>query len=164
MQEVLEGTSIIDYFEKDHNRLDGLFENFHEWKLKDYARAREYFVAFKFGLQRHIVWEEDILFPIFEEATGLVNQGPTYVMRYDHRIIGEKLEAIHKKVQMKDPNSDVEEKELLSILTLHNEKEEQILYPAIQAIVDKAGNIQEVFKKMREIPEERYQKCCGTHA
>jgi iron-sulfur cluster repair protein YtfE (RIC family) len=163
MQEVLEEKSIVDYFEKDHNRLDDLFEDFNRWKSKDYLKAKEFFVAFKFGLQRHIVWEEEILFPIFEEATGMIDEGPTYVMRREHRMIGEKLEAIHKKVQIKDPNSDAEEKELLSILTLHNEKEERILYPAIQHIVEQKENIQEIFKKMRDIPEERYKTCCGTH-
>jgi hemerythrin superfamily protein len=70
---------------------------------------------------------------------------------------------MEKKVQVKHVNSDAAEKELLSILALHNEKEEKVLYPAIQHIVEEAGNIQEVFKKMREIPEERYQKCCGSH-
>jgi regulator of cell morphogenesis and NO signaling len=153
--------SITEYFETDHNRLDELFENFQKWKSKDYSKAKEYFVSFKFGLQRHIIWEEEILFPLFENATGLFNEGPTRIMRLEHRMIGDKLEIIHKKVQAKDPNSDRDEKDLLMLLSSHNEKEEKILYPAIEQIADKSGASKEVFKKMREIPEERYQTCCG---
>ncbi|HSE39257.1 MAG TPA: hemerythrin domain-containing protein [Acidobacteriota bacterium] len=160
MKEVVEATSISAYYEQDHNRLDELFANFQEWKRKDFLRAKELFVAFKFGLQRHIVWEEEVLFPLFEEATGLFNEGPTQVMRLEHRMIADKLELIHKKVQVKDPNSDVEERELLSILSSHNDKEEKILYPAIDQIAEQSGATNDVFKKMREIPEERYKTCC----
>jgi iron-sulfur cluster repair protein YtfE (RIC family) len=160
MKEAVEATSISIYYEEDHDRLDQLFRKFQEFKTKDFSRAKEFFVSFKFGLQRHIVWEEEVLFPLFENATGLVDQGPTYVMRLEHRLIGEKLELIHKKVQLKDPNSDSEEQELLSILSSHNDKEEKVLYPAIDQIAQQSGKTNEVFKQMREIPEERYKTCC----
>jgi iron-sulfur cluster repair protein YtfE (RIC family) len=160
MEQALKAKSISDYFEKDHDRLDELFKDFQKFKTTDFLRAKEFFVAFKFGLQRHIIWEEEILFPVFEKATGLFNEGPTHVMRLEHRMIGEKLESIHKKVQKKDPNSDQEEKELLLILSNHNEKEEKILYPAIDELAERLGTTNEIFKKMREIPEERYQNCC----
>jgi hypothetical protein len=39
-------------FEQDHDRLDALFTTFQEQKRKDFAKAKEAFVAFKFGLQR----------------------------------------------------------------------------------------------------------------
>jgi regulator of cell morphogenesis and NO signaling len=76
-------------------------------------------------------------------------------------MIGEKLEAIHKKVQIADPNSDKEENELLAILAAHNGKEENVLYPAIDQLVERLEMADEVFKRMQDIPEERYQKCCG---
>jgi regulator of cell morphogenesis and NO signaling len=159
--EQVEVKSVSEYYERDHDRLDNLFVNFQKAKRQDFTKAKEYFVAFKFGLQRHIIWEEDILFPLFEKETGLVNQGPTFVMRYEHRMIGEKLEAIHKKVQVADPNSDNEENELLGILSSHNDKEENVLYPAIDQLVERLECADDVFKRMQEIPEERYQKCCG---
>ncbi|TKB86421.1 MAG: hypothetical protein E8D43_06170 [Nitrospira sp.] len=93
-------------FEQDHDRLDALFTTFQEQKRKDFAKAKEAFVAFKFGLQRHIVWEEDVLFPKWEENSGMAEGGPTQVMRTEHRMIGDCLEAIHQKVQAQDPDSD----------------------------------------------------------
>ncbi len=159
--EQVEAKSITEYYEKDHDRLDNLFVNFQKSKHQDFTLAKEYFVAFKFGLQRHIIWEEEILFPLFEKQTGLVDQGPTFVMRHEHRMIGEKLEAIHKKVQLADPNSDKEENQLLTILSAHNDKEENILYPAIDHLIGRLEMVDEIFKRMQEIPEERYQKCCS---
>lgn len=152
--------TITDYFEQDHDRLDGLFKNFQNYKHSNYLRAKEYFVQFKFGLQRHIIWEEEVLFPLFEEKTGIDDCGPTKMMQNDHRQIGELLEAIHRKVQKSDPESDMEERMLVGLLGLHNQKEEKILYPAI----DRMTNAEEkhtVFSKIQNIPPERYEKCCN---
>lgn len=155
-------TSITQYYEDDHDRLDGLFKNFQSLKGTDFPRAKESFVQFKFGLQRHIVWEEEILFPLFERKTGMPpNMGPTAVMRMEHKEIGQHLEAIHQKVKNGDPNSDESEKGLLKALGLHNQKEEQILYPAIDQHLTNAER-EQVFTQMREIPEERYQTCCQS--
>lgn len=156
----MEKVTVSQYFEADHDRLDELFRNFQKLKTTDYPKAKEFFKEFKFGLQRHIVWEEDILFPLFEEKTG-ASSGPTYVMRQEHREIGKQLEEIHKKVQVADPNSDAEERKLLDVLSLHNQKEENILYPAIDHCVTDMDT-QEVFNSMQNIPEERYALCCQS--
>jgi regulator of cell morphogenesis and NO signaling len=153
--------NIKTYFEKDHDRLDELFRNFQKLKRVDYSKAKEFFKEFKFGLQRHIVWEEEILFPMFEQKTGMAYNGPTRVMRIEHRQIGEYLESIHKKVQQQDLNSDEEEHRLLSLLSLHNQKEEYILYPAIDKSLSDAERAA-VFATMKNIPEERYKVCCGN--
>jgi len=156
----MEEETIKSYFEADHDRLDGLFTNYQLWKREDFPRAKEAFVAFKFGLQRHIVWEEEILFPLFESKTG-ITQGPTKVMRSEHKQIAEHLEAIHKKVQKADPKTDTEEQALLTTLSLHNMKEEQILYPAIDSFMTQADRTA-VFDAMKKIPEERYLYCCES--
>lgn len=153
--------TIRQYFEEDHDRLEDLFKNFQKFKRSDYPRAREFFVAFKFGLQRHIVWEEDILFPLFEQKTGMTMGGPTFVMRLEHKEIAEHLETIHKKVKTSDPESEKEESNLLSVLSIHNQKEENILYPAIdQSATDE--DREKVFTAMKNIPEERYLTCCES--
>lgn len=155
--------SIKIYFEADHDRLDELFRNFQKLKRVDYPKAKGFFKEFKFGLQRHIVWEEEILFPLFEQKTGLIDNGPTQVMRIEHRQIGEYLEAIHKKVQKQDPDSDEEEQMLLSLLSVHNQKEENILYPAIDTVITDTERTA-AFTAMNTLPEERYKTCCGDHS
>ena len=151
-------TTITEFYEADHDRLDGLFKGFQKWKRTDFPRAKEAFVAFKFGLQRHIVWEEEILFPLFEEKVGM-SFGPTHVMKMEHREIAQHLESIHKKVQAANPDSDKEEQNLLSVLKLHNEKEESILYPTMDRVVSEEEK-SKVFEEMRNMPEERYLVCC----
>ena len=148
-------------FEQDHDRLDALFTTFQQQKRKDVAKAKDAFVEFKFGLQRHIVWEEDVLFPKCDENSGMAEGGPTQVMRTEHRIIGECLEAIHQKVQANNPDSDLEEQRLVDVLKSHNMKEERILYPSIDQVITDQERA-ELYQAMKEIPEERYRTCCGS--
>jgi regulator of cell morphogenesis and NO signaling len=103
-----------------------------------------------------------VLFPFFEKNTGFTRGGPTEVMRQEHRQIGESLETLHKKVQQSDPNSDEQEKQILNLLASHNNKEENILYPSIDALAKEPGKIEEIFQAMRDIREERYLTCCKT--
>ena len=157
-----EQNTISKFFEKDHDRLDELFKTFQQLKRSDFPKAKEAFKAFKSGLQRHIVWEEDLLFPLWEEKTGMSDSGPTPVMRNEHRQIGQLLEAIHGKVAAQNPDSDQEEQALLDMLGSHNRKEERALYPAIDQVAG-AGERETVFQNMENIPEERYKLCCGQH-
>ena len=157
-----EQKTITEFFEQDHDRLDELFKTFQQSKRSDFPKAKEAFKDFKFGLQRHIVWEEDLLFPIWEQKTGMSDSGPTPVMRNEHRQIGQQLEAIHQKVAGQNLDSDQEEEALLDLLGSHNRKEERALYPAIDQVVS-AEEREGVFLNLTNIPEERYKLCCGGH-
>lgn len=157
-----EQKTISEFYEQDHDRLDELFKTFQKMKRSDFPKAKEAFKVFKFGLQRHIVWEEDVLFPLWEEKTGMSEGGPTFVMRAEHRQIGQQLEAVHDKVGDQNPDSDQEEQALLDLLGSHNMKEERVLYPAIDQLTS-AEEREIVFRNMKNIPEERYKLCCGQH-
>jgi iron-sulfur cluster repair protein YtfE (RIC family) len=144
----------------DHDRLDELLETYRRLKRVDFAQARQAFREFKFGLQRHIIWEETVLFPLFEGKTGMRDFGPTAVMRAEHREIGRCLEALHEKVRLQDADSDQEEQALLRALAAHNQKEENVLYPAIDRLSSEEERAA-AFKAMEELPEEAYRTCCG---
>jgi iron-sulfur cluster repair protein YtfE (RIC family) len=154
-------TTVQASYGEDHDRLDGLMASYRQWKHTDFGRAREAFKEFNKGLKRHILWEESILFPLFEEKTGMRALGPTVVMRAEHRDIGRWLEALHDKVRRHDVATEPEEDALCRTLLAHNQKEENVLYPALDRMLtveEKAA----VFKKMEELPEESYQTCCGS--
>ena len=155
-----EQKTITEFFEQDHDRLDDLFKTFQQSKRPDFAKAKEAFQGFKVGLQRHIVWEEDLLFSLWEKKTGMTESGPTPAMRNEHRQIGQQLEAIHRKVADQNPDSDQEEQALLDLLGSHNRKEERALYPAIDQVTS-ADERETVFRDMKNIPEDRYKLCCG---
>ena len=154
--------SIIAYYEADHDRLDELFRNFQSSKRSDFPKAKNSFRQFKIGLQRHILWEEQILFPLFEEKTGMKGTGPTEVMRREHRQIKALLEAIHQWAQAQDPESDAEEGELLEILGAHNEKEEHILYPAVDRLLSDEER-KGIFHRMEGITGMELGACCSGH-
>lgn len=151
---------ISSFFEKDHSRLDGLFKQFQANKSKDFSLAKNCFKEFMFGLKRHIAWEEEILFPIFEEKTSMKDSGPTAVMRFEHDLIKRELDGIHKKVKAGQINTENEEASLLEILVQHNCKEEGILYPAMDQLLTEA-EVNNVFEKIKKISAEEQPTCCG---
>ncbi len=155
--------NVSSVYGHDHDELDNYLKEFQLLKNKDFSKAKPFFRAFKFGLQRHILWEEEILFPVFEAKTGMAESGPTAVMRQEHVLIKEALETLHQKVRQNDPDSDPEEKSLVDLLSMHNEKEEGILYPAIDRLTDLEEK-ESLFKLMQDVPKERYEACgCGHH-
>lgn len=139
--------SITSFFEGDHDRLDGLFKTFQALKRTNFSKAREAFTDFQSGLKRHIILEEELLFPLFEQKTGMKEGGPTEVMRREHRQIHSILECLHQKVRAQEVDCDQDESALLSVLSMHNMKEEKILYPAIQSLAS-GDEVKIVFNKI----------------
>ena len=154
--------TVTVFYEKDHDRLDELFKTFQTSKRVDFAKAKEAFKEFKVGLQRHIVWEEELLFPVWEEKTGMIEDGPTPVMRFEHSQIKQLLDAIHEKVEGQNLDTDQDEQALVNLLTSHNRKEERALYPAIDNVIS-AEEREKIFGNMNSIPEDRYNSCCSQH-
>jgi hemerythrin-like domain-containing protein len=152
--------TITDLLAQDHDRLDDLFRTFQSLKATELSEARHAFSAFKIGLQRHIVWEEEILFSIFEERTGMVDAGPTAVMRLEHRRIKDLLEDIHGHLGRGEIDTKEQEAALLTVLADHNAKEEGVLYPWFDRSLSE-DLVRDVLRRMRELPEDRFHQCCA---
>lgn len=147
-------TTIFEFMSVDHDRLDNTFEEFKKLNKTDMKGAKAVFLDFKAGLHKHIAWEEDILFPIFEQGTGMHDTGPTAVMRMEHRQIEELLEEIGEKVLAGELDGiDEAEVGLLDVLGSHNEKEETILYPAIDNLTSEQEK-EKAITRMTEMPSE----------
>lgn len=138
--------SINDHYTHDHDRLDELFHQFQTLKSADRPNALRHYQEFNAGLEQHIVWEEELLFPSFESKTGMVT-GPTEVMRWEHRQIRDFLNAIAEKLARDDFDTSDEESGLLAVLGPHNHKEENILYPMIDQVTG-AEERAEIFARM----------------
>lgn len=116
----------------DHRRVDRILEEFSLLKRRVLSQARALFTRSKNGLLRHIAWEEELLFPVFEEKTKIRDTGPTVVIRQEHAQIKATLERIEQLLNAGELTAvDTAERALVSILTVHNQKEERILYPMI---------------------------------
>lgn len=130
--------NVFSYLAWDHDRLDAILESARagvESELWEDARGR--IAEFREGLFRHIAIEENVLFPVFEDATGIREEGPTSVMRHEHADIKEAVEGMAASID--EQSTDGFERchaNLLGVLVEHNMKEENILYPATDRAVD----------------------------
>ena len=149
-------TTIAKFMGQDHDRLDEIFKQFQIIKKQDVQKARSLFQEFLTGLHRHILWEEEILFPVFEaQAEMLKDHGPTGVMRNEHQQIKAFLEQIQGKVIEGDLTTEEAEQGLLQVLTAHNVKEEKILYPWIDNCVSDEERAS-LLTRMENLPPDRY--------
>ena len=151
----MEKELLSNHFEEDHKRLLNLLKQYQFFKMIDYPRAKENFEAFQFGLRRHMAWEEDVLFPLFERKTGIDLGGATDVLRLHHRNIRSYLQTIERKIGMNNRETDDEEMLLLDLLEIHDRTEENIVYPAIDQLVTDVEN-DAALSAIRDIPDQRY--------
>jgi regulator of cell morphogenesis and NO signaling len=99
------------------------------------------------GLQRHIRFEEELLFPLFEERTGLgPGAGPTAVMREEHAEIRQLLTRVGDEIGSPGAEAEALRRRLSYTLAEHNGKEEEILYPAIDDLLSPAESDDLVWK------------------
>ncbi len=124
----------------DHDRLDALDgAAFASLETSDVAGARATFAAFARGLERHIRFEEEILFPSVEARAGFGPQaGPTAVMRAEHVEIRAFLAGIAAALDGGGAGASEIRARLATILSGHNLKEEQILYPLADRVLGPA--------------------------
>ena len=98
----------------------------------DFDMALEKYIAFKNETLKHFDMEEEYLFPMFEEKTGMT-QGPTQVMRMEHSQAKSLFEKMDEAYNAKDIDRIYGLGESMNILLQqHNAKEEQMLYTMIQ--------------------------------
>jgi regulator of cell morphogenesis and NO signaling len=126
----------------DHDRIDAFEQGaFAARAAGDLEAARALFERFARGLFRHIGFEEDLLFPALESATGLPrNAGPTAVMRAEHVEIRAAVQLLRDAIG--DPSVDPTplRQRLHGTLGPHNEKEGRILYPMADRVLSGPGS------------------------
>lgn len=125
-------TSIQDTMTHDHKRCDHYFAEAEQLvSNQQWSEAQNLVQQFRAALLNHLQFEENTLFPAFEEKTGMT-QGPTQMMRHEHEQMRELISELIQAAQ--DQNQDRYlglSESLLIYMQQHNMKEEQILYPMI---------------------------------
>lgn len=124
-------TTISSFLETDHASCDQSLSDVEEAvEREDWARARRLMADFEAALHRHFAMEEEVLFPAFEQATGMTS-GPTAVMRAEHRQLRDIVAEASAALQAHDRDGFCAAAETMQILMgQHNLKEEGVLYPA----------------------------------
>ena len=134
--------NINDLLHSDHVRLHELLEEHcAELDGDNVMLASIRFEEFQTGLLRHIKMEEEVLFPVYEKKTE-TTMGPTHVMRMEHQeiknlmkkmidMLGEaKVEGLSGRDAMVELGRQID-----GYLKLHNQKEEGILYPSSDQVI-----------------------------
>lgn len=138
-------TSIPEYMTSMHRECDELFIEAETAVSKsDWSLALEKWQCFAVELIRHFSQEEEVLFPKFEEATGMM-VGPTQVMRMEHQQMRVLVQDLDNALAAKEKDEYLGLSETLMVMMQqHNMKEEMMLYPMIeQNIVDGEQLIEE---------------------
>lgn len=129
--------TVTDFLQADHRRLDAIVpvvERLTGEGAFDEARAR--FSEFACGLGWHIDVEEQVLFPFFEAKTGMT-RGPTTVMRQEHVAIRAGMQRVLATLEAKDEAATHGAiAELTGVLSVHNMKEERMLYPMTDRAIE----------------------------
>ncbi len=128
--------SISAFFEKDHREIDPLLE------AVDYGAPREScgaFHEFDARLERHIQWEENVLFPAVGAKAPPLKLGPIRVMLMEHEEIrADKAAALRALKAGDGARAKKAADTMLAVLASHNAKEERILYPACDSCFSEA--------------------------
>jgi hemerythrin-like domain-containing protein len=134
---------ISDYMNRDHKHCDDAFA-----RAEDMAAASDWLGLTRDGgmflreIERHIGLEENLLFPAFEERTGMTS-GPTETMRMEHQQMRGMFAQMRAAIDAKDAAIYLGVSEtLLILLQQHNMKEESMMYPMLdQSLGDDAPGL-----------------------
>ena len=134
---------ITDFMTRDHRSCDDCLVAV-EAAVEGGAweRAGTEFARFRDAMLNHFSVEESVLFPRFEERTGMY-RGPTQVMRGEHVQMRQLLAAAETALAKRDADDYMGNAEtLLIMMQQHNVKEENVLYPMCdQHLADQLENL-----------------------
>ena len=128
--------TVNQYYTEDHEHLHAALHRFQSLKAGEPGKAKEAFQGFKAGLERHILWEERILFRWYDQQLGHLRNCLTAVLRREHAQILVYLDEISRKLAQGNFATGDEETRLETVLRLHNQKEEDAFYPAMDQILN----------------------------
>jgi hemerythrin-like domain-containing protein len=122
---------LVEHFSADHRRCDGLWAEVEAAAEKGGAASiAAAWRRFDRAMRRHYAMEEEVLFPAFEAATGMVDAGPTHVMRSEHAQMRGILDQMAAAAEREDHQELLDQGDtLLMLIQQHNTKEEGMLYP-----------------------------------
>mgnify|MGYP003424897055 FL=1 len=142
--------TISSFLTSDHRACDNEFANLENTVASEnWEESKTQFDKFSADLLHHFDMEEKVMFPVFEEVTGMT-QGPTMVMRMEHSQMRNILDDLKADIEKKDKNHFFGVSEsLMMLMQQHNMKEEQMLYA--MADVHLASLVPQVIENMKAI-------------
>ena len=125
--------SIKDFLTNDHRACDEIFAKMEQAAADGgLENSRKLYEEFVNATEHHFQMEERVMFPEFEQKTGMV-QGPTQMMRHEHQQIRSLMKQLGEAIDNNNKEKFFGLTETIMImLQQHNMKEEQMLYNMAQ--------------------------------
>lgn len=133
---------------KDHERLDKIFSEFKNSEHEDIENAPKLLIEFKEGIERHIRWEEEILFPLVESKLNEKDPAIIKELLVQHKRIKEDVDDLYAYVNGGKATNKVVENDLGQLLIYHDKMEEEGIYPWIDEFVDEKNRESALHKMM----------------
>lgn len=138
---------IPEYMTDKHRECDEFFSEAESVVAEgNWSLATDKWQLFTQELNEHFTQEEEVLFPQFEQATGMTS-GPTEVMRMEHTQARALVQSLDEALTAQDKDTFLGLSETLMVLIQqHNMKEEMMLYPMMAQNLSNGDEIIEGFK------------------
>jgi iron-sulfur cluster repair protein YtfE (RIC family) len=133
--------SVLEGFSADHRRLEELLVALiGAVESSDLERARRAMATYVRESRRHSRVEDDVLFAGFEERTGMRDTGPTVILRRDHQEIDRRLDQLSGALVNASTAHEAlfQVRALQALLHDHRKREETILFPVCDRLLDAA--------------------------
>ncbi|PKI13915.1 hemerythrin domain-containing protein [Colwellia sp. 12G3] len=140
-------SSIPEYMTAKHRECDEFFSEAEAAVVdKNWPLALAKWQVFARELTEHLAQEEEILFPQFEQATGMT-AGPTQVMRMEHQQMRALVQSLDNALAANEKDEYLGLSETLMVMMQqHNMKEEMMLYPMMAQHLSDGEQLIEGFK------------------
>lgn len=143
------GAGLFSFFSSDHRACDRAWGEIE--REGGGAGTAALLVLYDEALRRHFAMEEDVMFPAFEQASGMSQGGPTFVMRAEHEQMRGVLDQMARAVAAGSAPKVLDLGDtLLMLVQQHNAKEEGILYPMAEQVLH--GEWAEMERRLRAMP------------
>lgn len=141
---------IRDYLSHGHHHCDDLFVAAENVVADgDIDAGKLSFEAFRQEMEVHFSMEESVMFPAFEDITGMT-AGPTAVMRAEHVQMREVFGQMQAAVAANNADEYLGLSEtLLMIMQQHNFKEEQMLYGMADSVL--GAEAESIIERMKTL-------------
>jgi hemerythrin-like domain-containing protein len=145
--------TIAAFLGDDHRACDEIFAAAEAAApQQQWDAAQSAFARFAAAMAHHFAMEEDVLFPAFEDKTGM-RSGPTQVMRMEHEQMRTLMGDMNNALAARDAGRFLGLSETLNMLMQqHNIKEENMLYPMSDRVLGTAADA--TVKAMQALPQE----------
>ncbi len=148
-----ETTNIVAIMVKDHNKIEGLLNDFEEKVNKDYKIMLKSFNDFEWELRKHIFIEERAIYTQYEPEDIVGGYKMLPKLTTQHNFIVNKLQTWQRDINKKRTITDVSK--LKDFIEKHKNFEEKDVYPLMdQTLTEEqkkqiSSKINEIIKKFQ---------------